>query len=213
LSRNQKEKMEHSIRTPPGVPNKLTFLSITAQQVAQQLTLVEQLYFQSVSMEEFYGKAWDYGEERAPNLSSLLERFGEMCYWVSTEIVLATGPDGQPSAKHRAQIISRFIHTMNELIYANNFNSLMQIYTGLNLPVVTRLQNTWSHVPKDDRDIMNNVADLMDHHNNYINYRQTLDPITETSCVPFISLLLRDLTFFWKKIPIMLMEITSISKK
>jgi len=114
---------------------------------------------------------------------------------VATEVVIAVNLEGQPSPEYRAQTISRFIHTMNELKALNNCNSLMQIYTGLNLPVVTRLKNTWSMISKADREIMNKVSDLMDHHNNYRNYRQTLDPITETSCIPFISLLLRDLTF------------------
>jgi hypothetical protein len=35
----------------------------------------------------------------------------------------------------------------------------------------------------------------MDHRNNYKNYRSALESIEEQPCIPFISLLLRDLTF------------------
>jgi len=118
-----------------------------------------------------------------------------VCYWVATEVIIASNSEGHPSPKFRAQTISRFIHTMNELVSLHNFNSVMQIYAGLNLPVVGRMKNTWSHVPKADRDIMNKVGELMGYTNNYKNYRKMLDSITETPCLPFISLLLRDLTF------------------
>jgi len=83
---------------------------------------------------------------------------------------------------------------MNELRALNNFNSLMQIYTGLHLPVVDHLMETWELVPKADRETMRKLGELMDHRNNYKNYRTALENIEETPCIPFVSLLLRDLT-------------------
>jgi len=118
-----------------------------------------------------------------------------MCYWVATEVIFAVNLNSQPSAEYRAQTISRLIHTMNELRSLNNFNSLMQIYTGLHLPVVDHLAETWALVSKADREIMRKIGELMDHRNNYKNYRSALESIEETPCIPFISLLLRDLTF------------------
>jgi len=71
----------------------------------------------------------------------------------------------------------------------------MQIYTGLHLPVVDHLSETWALVSKADREIMRKIGELMDHRNNYKNYRAALESIEEQPCIPFISLLLRDLTF------------------
>uniref|UniRef100_A0A6B2L3S3 Ras-GEF domain-containing protein n=1 Tax=Arcella intermedia TaxID=1963864 RepID=A0A6B2L3S3_9EUKA len=174
---------------------KIHFVEIAPTLLAQQLTLVEQTFFQNVQMEEFYEKAWeDDTSGKVPNLSALLERFGEVCYWVASEVVSAHH-NGMPSIKRRAETISIFIHTMKALLDLQNFNSVMQIYAGLNLPVVGKLKNSWALVPKEDRDIMNEVGQLMSYQQNYRNYRNALDSIIDSPCIPFISLLIRDLTF------------------
>lgn len=102
----------------------------------------------------------------------------------------------------------------------NNFNTLMQIYTALNMPVVDRLKKSWALVPKADKDIMKKVllpshsspppllpphflphsllpqiGAVMHHSNNYRKYREALDAVEDEPCIPFHSLLLRDLTF------------------
>uniref|UniRef100_A0A6B2KWM4 Ras-GEF domain-containing protein n=1 Tax=Arcella intermedia TaxID=1963864 RepID=A0A6B2KWM4_9EUKA len=189
----QKQKDLLKIQTEKSGKPDIVFSSLSPKELAQQLTLVEQMYFTNVQYEEFYGKAWDYGEERAPNLSSLLERFGVMCYWVASEIVTASDENNQYSLQQRAKTISLFIQTMNELIQLKNYNSLMQINTGLNLPIVSFLKSTWDLVPQSDKDIMKKVSQMMDHTNNYITYRQSIET-SEGAFIPFISLLLRDFT-------------------
>lgn len=43
---------------------------------------------------------------------------------------------------------------LKELYSMNNFNTLMQLYTALNMPLIERLRLTWSLVPAADRDIL-----------------------------------------------------------
>lgn len=114
-----------------------------------------------------------------------------MSYWVATSIVEAHDLDGAPSNKYRAETISRFIHTLNELYNLNNFNTLMQIYTALNMPVVERLKAAWALVPEPDIEILKKVGSLMHHQQNYRLYRDALDAVEDEPCIPFHSLLLR----------------------
>lgn len=39
----------------------------------------------------------------------------------------------------------------------NNFNTLMQVYTALNMPVIDRLRRSWALVPKQDKEILKRV--------------------------------------------------------
>ncbi len=183
------------IKTPSSAGSTVQFLYISAQQMAEQLTLREQSYFQIVEIHEYYGKAWDDGDARSPHLSKIITRFADMSYWVATTILEAQDMDGAPSDKCRAQTISRFIHTMNELYNLNNFNTLMQIWTALNMSVVERLRGAWALVDESDRAIMDKIGALMHHSNNYERYREALDLVEDDPCIPFHSLLLRDLLY------------------
>jgi hypothetical protein len=71
----------------------------------------------------------------------------------------------------------------------------MQVYTALNMPVIDRLRRSWALVPKQDKEILKRIGTLMHHSNNYKKYREALDGVEDEACIPFHSLLLRDLTF------------------
>lgn len=60
-------------------------------------------------MSEYYNKAWETGDVRAPNLSKLITRFADMSYWVATTIITTKGVDGKPSETVRAQVLSRYL--------------------------------------------------------------------------------------------------------
>jgi len=88
-----------ALKTPSGPPNSVQLLYISAQQLAEQLTLREQTYFQTIEMSEYYCKAWDEGGARAPNLIKLITRFADMSYWVATSILTAHDLDGKPRCR------------------------------------------------------------------------------------------------------------------
>jgi hypothetical protein len=67
-----------SIQTPMEFPTDSSsqqFLFISAQQMAQQLTLREQAFFQQIESTEYYAKGWESGETAAPNLTLIIERY------------------------------------------------------------------------------------------------------------------------------------------
>jgi hypothetical protein len=211
-TQHKEKRVEVSIKTNSSThhldPN-FKFLSLTAKQIAQQLTLIEQMYFQSVNIEEFFDRAWEQtdSDQRAPNLNGLLERFGEVSYWVATEVMTATDERGQPSLKHRAYTISRFIHTINELLFIRNYNTVMQLFAGLNLPIIRSLHASWNLVSREDLELLNKIGVMMGPSDNYSSYRNALDSVIDVPCLPFICLITVDIsvierysTFVGKKI-------------
>ena len=60
-----------------------------------------------------------------------------MSYWVATEIVLTS------SAREQASLVKKFVQVCKECLALNNFNTLMEILSGLNHVAVQRLKRMW----------------------------------------------------------------------
>jgi len=174
----------------------LNLLQIPSLDMAKQLCLVEQHYFQKINISEFYHTKWNskWGKKprQSPHLSTVIERYNTIGYWIATTII----DTDDLTPKDRAQIISYWINVMNELINNNNFNSSSQIFSALNMNCVRRLQKTWTEVPKTDLDIFDRVGDVMSFSSNFSTYRERLKLVpTENPCIPRVEVVLKDLTF------------------
>ena len=75
-----------------------------------------------------------------------------------------------------------------------NFNSVMEIYTALNLASITRLRAAWKGVPQRYQSKLAELGVLLAPYLNYKNYRAAIEnhapPI-----IPIQGILLQDLTF------------------
>jgi len=176
--------------------NNLTISNISAKDIANQLTKREQYLYYKININEYYLKRWEEKhKEKSPNIHNYIELINEMGFWVATSILAVTDNlDEEQDPKEMADIITKWIHVMMVLLDMNNFNSCVQIYIALNMSIISKLKKVWSLIPKNDKDKLKIIDDMINH--NYREYRKELPLVNiKSPCIPIHSLFLQDLTF------------------
>eukprot|EP01087_Luapelamoeba_hula_P001179 TRINITY_DN1092_c0_g1_i1.p1 TRINITY_DN1092_c0_g1~~TRINITY_DN1092_c0_g1_i1.p1 ORF type:complete len:408 (-),score=59.97 TRINITY_DN1092_c0_g1_i1:89-1312(-) len=163
--------------------------------VAQQMTLQIFDMFSLIQPFELLNQNWQKPDKAklAPTLDALTQRFNDISYWVSTEIVCCQG------VKDQASLIKRFVATLDRLVGMNNFFSLMAIIAGLDNTAVKRLKPVWELVPERFLLALHKLEELMSPSHNFKNYRNHLKFITEQKhnipIIPYLVVYLKDVTF------------------
>lgn len=132
--------MDHSEAASPLLhPARL--ITVPAEQLAQQLTLVETELFDAVTPVELLVRLWGHEEEGhnlAKRLEMLIAWFNQMSYWVARTVCTPN------DAALRARCIEYFVAVADSCRLQHNLASVMAIIAGLSLSAVQRLSKTWA---------------------------------------------------------------------
>ncbi|XP_052230046.1 rap guanine nucleotide exchange factor 1-like isoform X2 [Dreissena polymorpha] len=169
-----------SISLTSSVSDLLHFKS---HEIAEQMTLIDANLFQQIEIPEVLLWAKEQSEELSPNLTKFTEHFNKMSYWCRTRILL------QNEAKEREKYMVKFIKIMRHLRKMNNFNSFLALLSALDSAPVHRLD--W---PRQHIEALKDFCQLIDSSGSFRYYRQALAE-TDPPCIPYIGLILQDLTF------------------
>lgn len=164
---------------------------ITAQELADQLTLVEaEHYFAKVNPRELTNKAWtrETKFKEAPRVMALIELFDATAEWVSSEIL-----HPRLQAAERAKILTLFIDAAENCYQLNNFNTLFEIFTGLSAPCVRQLNTTWGLVGATATEKYQFLHGICSTEDNYRNYRQQFGFAEGQPRLPCWFILVKDL--------------------
>ncbi|KAF2073684.1 hypothetical protein CYY_005001 [Polysphondylium violaceum] len=168
-----------------------SFLDYSPQDIANQLTLLEFKMFQGVKMKELYYKSWTVAKtkfEQSPNVMALITMSNKIANWVATEVVTT------PHPKKRVEVVKRFISIAEHCKKINNFNTLMEIISGLNNSSVSRLKETWKSLPTRYTNSFNQLQNFLKTDENWKLYRQAVKS-KEVPCLPYMGLFLQDINF------------------
>jgi hypothetical protein len=165
-------------------------LSLDPHELAKQLTLIEHKKYSLIAPTELMMTNWKKKDRKvvSKRVCILIEWFNKMTAWVASEIVSA------PILKQRVAVITFFIRVCEACKELNNFNTLMEILSGLDMTAIVRLKNTWESIPKRDMQSLEELREIVSRNDNYSRYRQEVDAInTPTPYLPYIGLILQDL--------------------
>ncbi|XP_058127342.1 guanine nucleotide-releasing factor 2 [Anopheles coustani] len=165
------------ISSPP------TLLDLKSAEIAEQMTLLDAELFQKIEIPEVLIWAQEQCEERSPNLTRFTEHFNKMSYWARTQIL------SQNDAKDREKHVIKFIKIMKHLRKINNYNSYLALLSALDSAPIRRLE--WH---KTITEGLKEYCALIDSSSSFRAYRQALAE-TNPPCIPYIGLVLQDLTF------------------
>ncbi|MCP9259158.1 Rap guanine nucleotide exchange factor 1 [Dirofilaria immitis] len=134
-----------------------------------------------------------FGREQFPsritsNLDLLMRRFNEVQFWTTTEILLAHG------STKRLSILKKFIKIAAHAKENKDLLSLFAIILGLSNVAVSRITHLWEKLPSKMKHQYAEFEELLDPCRNHRAYRM-LTANMNAPTVPFIPLLLKDLTF------------------
>ncbi|XP_055909249.1 guanine nucleotide-releasing factor 2 isoform X4 [Eupeodes corollae] len=163
--------------------NQPTLLDLKSLEIAEQMTLLDAELFQKIEIPEVLLFAKEQCEEKSPNLNKFTEHFNKMSYWARSKILM------QPDAKDREKHVIKFIKIMKHLRKMNNYNSYLALLSALDSAPIRRLE--WH---KTITEGLKEYCALIDSSSSFRIYRQALAE-TNPPCIPYIGLVLQDLTF------------------
>jgi len=166
--------------------NKIEFLSIDPDDVAQILIQIEFNIFKTITPLEIL--AAKDKSTYSQTISSMIARFNTVSQWVASEIVV------EANFKKRVSVLKRFIQIARKCLNLNSYNTLLEIIAGLNMVPVTRLKKTWAALPPKYTKIFHEYDTLMENKQNFRSYREALRN-THPPCLPYFGVVLRDVTF------------------
>ncbi|VDO32959.1 unnamed protein product [Onchocerca flexuosa] len=134
-----------------------------------------------------------FGREQFPsritsNLDLLMRRFNEVQFWTTTEILLAHGNT------KRLSILKKFIKIAAHAKENKDLLSLFAIILGLSNVAVSRITHLWDKLPSKMKQQYAEFEELLDPCRNHRAYRMLTANLSAPT-VPFVPLLLKDLTF------------------
>lgn len=181
---------------PLALPVSFSIFDWNIIEIARQMSIITQHLYFKIENSEFCNSNWMKGdkEKNAPNITQLINRFNQMSYWISEEIL------AYDRAQDRARVIEKFITLANELRKMNNFNDCYNIINAFNFFPLKRLTKTWGRIKIEYINVLKEINDLCSLGSNFANLRSEYEQFKikekTTGCVPYLGLFLKKLAFF-----------------
>ncbi|XP_070689843.1 rap guanine nucleotide exchange factor 1-like isoform X2 [Pempheris klunzingeri] len=160
-----------------------TLLDFRTQDLAEQLTLLDSELFYKIELPEVLLWSKEQNEEKSPNLTEFTQHFNNVSFWVRSVIIL------QDKQQDREKLLLKFLKTMKHLRKLNNFNSYLSILSALDSAPLRRLD--WQ---RSTAEALEEYSSLIDSSSSFRAYRAALAEV-EPPCIPYLGLILQDLTF------------------
>ncbi|XP_072258618.1 ras-specific guanine nucleotide-releasing factor 1 isoform X4 [Pyxicephalus adspersus] len=186
------EEIEHmSLGTPVEA-----FDSLSALEIAEQLTLLDHLIFKKIPYEEFFGQGWMKADksERTPYIMNTSKHFNHMSNLIATEILRNEDP------VVRAGIIEKWVAVADICRCLHNYNAVLEITSSLNRSAIFRLKRTWIKVSKQTKALIDRLQKLVSSEGRFKNLREALKNC-DPPCVPYLGMYLTDLAFIEEGTP------------
>ncbi|XP_026176666.1 rap guanine nucleotide exchange factor 1 [Mastacembelus armatus] len=160
-----------------------TLLDFRSQDLAEQLTFLDSELFYKIELPEVLLWSKEQNEEKSPNLTEFTQHFNNVSFWVRSVIILQDKP------QDREKLLLKFLKIMKHLRKLNNFNSYLSILSALDSAPLRRLD--WQ---KNTAEALEEYSSLIDSSSSFRAYRAALAEV-EPPCIPYLGLILQDLTF------------------
>ncbi|XP_072288743.1 ras-specific guanine nucleotide-releasing factor 2 isoform X3 [Eucyclogobius newberryi] len=177
-------------------PKAECFESLSAMELAEQVTLLDHIVFRSIPYEEFLGQGWMKVDktERTPYIMKTSKHFNDMSNLVASQIMTHT------DVGSRANSIEKWVAVADICRCLNNYNGVLEITSALNRSAIYRLKKTWAKVSKQTKALMDKLQKTVSSEGRFKNLRETLKNCNPP-CVPYLGMYLTDLAFIEEGTP------------
>nr|XP_057926915.1 ras-specific guanine nucleotide-releasing factor 2 isoform X2 [Doryrhamphus excisus] len=177
-------------------PKAECFESLSAMELAEQITLLDHIVFRSIPYEEFLGQGWMKFDktERTPFIMKTSQHFNDMSNLVASQIMTHT------DVGSRASSIEKWVAVADICRCLNNYNGVLEITSALNRSAIYRLKKTWAKVSKQTKALMDKLQKTVSSEGRFKNLRETLKNCNPP-CVPYLGMYLTDLAFIEEGTP------------
>ncbi|KAL1493112.1 hypothetical protein ABEB36_011238 [Hypothenemus hampei] len=182
--------------SPPMEPSRERIESLSALEIAEQLTYIDHQIFMQIAPEELMGHAWmkPNKEERAPHIVMMTKRFNDVSRLIASEIVRKT------DIVARAETIEKWAAVADIVRCLHNFNGVLQICSAFTNVAVFRLKNTWEKVSKTAKQSIEKHQKIVSSDGRFRALRDALHKC-DPPCIPYLGVYLTDLSFIEEGTP------------
>ena len=167
------------------------FMEISDDDVADELTRIDWIMFSSIRIRDFVRHVSLSATQKEKckslqNVERMIAHFNHVAQWVANMILL------RDKAKHRAQVLEKFMNIALKLRQLNNYNGLAAVLAGITGTAIHRLSQTRALVPPDVQKRFARLVILMGTQKSHFAYRLAWEN-SPLPPIPFIPLHRRDL--------------------
>jgi len=161
-----------------------------AEQMADQITLLDYEIFCNIEARECIGQAWKKKNNKklAPHILGIIQQFNSLTVFVEIMILR------ERSLRQRSKALLSVIKMGERFRVLRNYNSLCAIYSALNSAPIHRLKLAWKRVPEKYKNMYENFRVIFSRDFNHRNLRHLFRWAPAPS-IPHIGLFLQDLVF------------------
>nr|XP_049702319.1 ras-specific guanine nucleotide-releasing factor 1 [Helicoverpa armigera] len=175
---------------PPHVPTKESVETLSALEIAEQMTYLDYQIFSSINSEEFLGQAWTKADkaERAPHILMMTAHFNHISNLVISEILKKYTLAGRVAAIEKWAAVADIARCLH------NFNGVLQVCAALSNTSVYRLKKTWEKVSKTSKQTIERMQTIISSECRFRILRDALHRC-DPPCIPYLGMYLSDLSF------------------
>ncbi|XP_035876376.1 ras-specific guanine nucleotide-releasing factor 2 isoform X6 [Phyllostomus discolor] len=177
-------------------PKAECFETLSAMELAEQITLLDHIVFRSIPYEEFLGQGWMKPDknERTPYIMKTSQHFNDMSNLVASQIM------NYADISSRANAIEKWVAVADICRCLHNYNGVLEITSALNRSAIYRLKKTWAKVSKQTKALMDKLQKTVSSEGRFKNLRETLKNCNPPA-VPYLGMYLTDLAFIEEGTP------------
>ncbi|KAG8598455.1 hypothetical protein GDO81_002617 [Engystomops pustulosus] len=170
--------------------------TLSAMELAEQITLLDHIVFRSIPYQEFLGQGWMKPDKigRTPFIMKTSQHFNNMSNLVASEIM------SHLDIASRASSIEKWVVVADICRCMHNYNGVLEITSALNRSAIYRLKKTWAKVSKQTKALMDKLQKTVSSEGRFKNLRETLKNCNPPS-VPYLGMYLTDLAFIEEGTP------------
>ncbi len=158
-------------------------------EIARQLTIKQMAMFCSIMPDELLGSKWTKnGGVGSPNVKAMSTLTTSLSNLVVDTILQ------YDEVKKRATTIKHWIKIANQCLALHNYDALMAITCALDDTSIKRLRITWDSVSAKRKEMLKALQSVVEFNQNHKVLRARLQERVPP-CLPFLGILLTDLTF------------------
>ncbi|XP_072938308.1 ras-specific guanine nucleotide-releasing factor 1-like [Epargyreus clarus] len=176
--------------SPPYVPTKENVETLSALEIAEQMTYLDYQIFSAIHSEEFLGQAWTKSDkaERAPHILMMTAHFNHISNLVISEILRKYTLMG------RVATIEKWAAVADIARCLHNFNGVLQVCAALSNASIYRLKKTWDKVSKTSKSTIEKMQTITSSECRFRILRDALHRC-DPPCIPYLGMYLSDLSF------------------
>ncbi|XP_058243463.1 ras-specific guanine nucleotide-releasing factor 1 isoform X4 [Hemibagrus wyckioides] len=172
------------------------FENHSALEIAEQLTLLDHLFFKVIPYEEFFGQGWMKNDknEKTPYIMTTTKHFNDVSNLIASEILRCE------DMNTRVAVMEKWIAVADICRCLHNYNAVLEITSSLNRSAIFRLKKTWLKVSKQTKTVIDKLQKLVSSEGRFKNLREALKNC-DPPCVPYLGMYLTDLAFIEEGTP------------